>query len=226
MERLLPIWNTYVELMGDPTFAIASALAVFGLMVFLALMVKFFKAEKAPDLNSLSGGVDPLALPPPKPVKDAPKADSPVPASTATTKLTPPPELAATMVLPPGELPRPAAPPPPGSVDVAMYELLVRRVASLEGEVKKDPLFLDPLLKRLSLMEKRLEEIGELSKKIDELAKTVAQAPAPAAPATGESGPASAGGIDPAEFHAFKEKVYGLQKILEHLAESPGTPPA
>ena len=130
------------------------------------------------------------------------------------------------MVLPPAELPKPAAPPSPGSGDVAMYELLVRRVASLEGEVKKDPLFLDPLLKRLSQMEKRLEEIGELSKKIDDLAKTVAQAPAPV-PGASEPGAAPAGGgIDPAEFHAFKEKVYGLQKILEHLAESPGTPPA
>ncbi|MBL0350568.1 MAG: hypothetical protein IPP68_09370 [Elusimicrobia bacterium] len=224
MERFLPLWDNYVELMGDPIFAIASASAVFGGMIFLALAAKFFKAEKAPDLNSLAGGVGPTATP--LPVRGPAKSEAVAPAPNATTKLSPPADATKTMVLPPAELPKPAAPPSPGSVDVAMYELLVRRVASLEGEVKKDPLFLDPLLKRLSQMEKRLEEIGELSKKIDDLAKTVAQAPAPV-PGASEPGAAPAGGgIDPAEFHAFKEKVYGLQKILEHLAESPGTPPA
>ncbi len=189
---------------------------------------------------------------PPEPM--ASPAPSPKPADpVSTTRLD---VTEKTMVLPPSELPNVKTPPP---ADVGMFEVLVRRVASVEGELKKDPLYLDPLMKRVAKLEKSMEGLAALSARIDELAHKAAEAsPAggqgepPAlptdlirqgdlapllaqiaelaqkveqAPGGAVSGMASTdGGISQEEFIALKEKVTGLQKILELLAEGTSPP--
>jgi hypothetical protein len=95
--------------------------------------------------------------------------------------------------------------PPSGEkiwVDLAMYELLVRRIAALEADLKREPLYLDPLMKRLSNAEKRLES---------------ASLPGASAPA--------AGGTD-GEVKDLREKVMKLQTLLENMSEglSPDVP--
>lgn len=227
----------YMELMADPTFAIGSAALALGVIVLLVLVRKFFAAApaKEPGIDPVTGlpavknepakaAPAPTATASPAPAAaKPPEAPRSAPAPTATTKLAAPADLAKTVVLPPSERP-PAPSSGAAPVDVGMYELLVRRVSALEGEVKRDPLFLDPLMKRVSQVEKRSEEIAALAARVDELAKTLGSLPAGGAPAAGA--PAATGGISAEEFHAFKEKVYGLQKILEHLAENPLNPPA
>jgi hypothetical protein len=168
------------------------------------------------------------APPPPPPAVPKtlppPMAPSPLPEPSkfdATTK---------TVVLSPAEAaavraPQ-AAPAEKPPVDLAMVETLVRRIAGAEEAVKKEPLFLDPMMKRLSQIEKRLEEMSE---KIN--AAPPPPPPLPPAPAAAPTSPAqdfaladTETGPFKEEFFALKEKVYGLQKILEHLAEGP-TPP-
>lgn len=77
-------------------------------------------------------------------------------------------------------------------VDFQMYETLVRRISGLEADLKRDPLYLDPLMKRIGNYEKRLEEL--VSKGAD--------------------------GMD-SELKDLKEKVTKLQKLLEQLSEGP-----
>lgn len=91
-------------------------------------------------------------------------------------------------------------------VDFQMYETLVRRIAGLEADLKRDPLYLDPLMKRMGNTEKRLEEL---------VSKGFAVAGAPAVP-NGSPGAASE-----TEVKELKEKVEKLQKLLERLSEGP-----
>lgn len=105
--------------------------------------------------------------------------------------------------------PEPTADEPDGkpAVDFHMYETLVRRIAGLETEIKKDPLYLDPLMRRVSLSEKKLEDLSEK-------VKTPIGTLAPA-----QTGSVSAGLEN--EVKVLREKVDRLQKILEQLAEGP-----
>lgn len=93
-------------------------------------------------------------------------------------------------------------------VDFHMYETLVRRIAGLESEVKKDPLYLDPLMRRVGVSERKLEELAEK-------VKTGGSIGSP----TGPAAPVSAG-LE-AEVKVLREKVDRLQKLLEQLAEGP-----
>ncbi len=184
-----------------------------------------------------------------------PIAPKPAPDLVATTRMATPASLDKTMVLPSSELPS-VKPQPP--VDLGMYEALVRRIANAEGEIKKDPLYLDPLMKRVGGLEKKIEELQPLLAKIAALEKKAAEAPAagpapepaplpadlvrqgdmapvqsqladiarrvdPLATAPAAS-PAGQSPITQEEFAAIKEKVSGLQKILELLAEGTNPP--
>lgn len=93
-------------------------------------------------------------------------------------------------------------------VDFHMYETLVRRIAGLESEVKKDPLYLDPLMRRVGVSERKLEELAEK-------VKMSASIGAP----SGSAAPVSAG-LE-TEMKGLREKVDRLQKLLEQLAECP-----
>lgn len=241
----MPAWNLYVELMGDPPFAILTAFCALGLFLFFILLLKWVRAGSSAASKGAAGVIYTMETPPPAPAPAAkpasPAPAKPTPAAPPPSATPPPPpsaapsakspDLAKTVVLPPRETP------PAPSVDMGMYEALVRRIATVESEVKKDPLFLDPLLKRVSQIEKRepapapAADNGAMTEKInaviaqlnalvqqvaalEQKMQTLASTPPPASPTT-------AGGVSPDEFHAFKEKVYGLQKILEHLAEAP-----
>lgn len=126
-----------------------------------------------------------------------------------------------TMILPPkeakGTVPTPSGTPSPAVspakpedvpaleksfVDFQMYETLIRRIAGLEADLKRDPLYLDPLMKRMGNTEKRLDELAT---------KGPTVSPAQAVPSD------SAGG----EVKELKEKVEKLQKLLEQLSEGP-----
>lgn len=82
-------------------------------------------------------------------------------------------------------------------VDFSMYEMLVRRIAGLEADVKREPLYLDPLMKRLANAEKRLESVSS----------------------SGTSGAGGAG--SDGEVKELKDKVLKIQKFLEQLSEGP-----
>lgn len=82
-------------------------------------------------------------------------------------------------------------------IDLQMYELLVRRISGIESDVKREPLFLDPLMKRIGQMEKRVEEA---------LAKPAGGGAAKSAAPDGDLGD-------------LKAKVDRLQKMIEHLSE-------
>ncbi|MBK8870422.1 MAG: hypothetical protein IPN19_05120 [Elusimicrobia bacterium] len=92
-------------------------------------------------------------------------------------------------------------------VDFHMYETLVRRIAGLESELKKDPLYLDPLMRRVSVSERKLEELNEKLKAPAIKNVTVEAAAVPA-------------GVE-SEVKVLREKVDRLQKLLEQLAEGP-----
>lgn len=83
-------------------------------------------------------------------------------------------------------------------VDFQMYETLLRRIAGLEADLKREPLYLDPLMKRIGTAEKRLEELNSIP---------------------GKAGGASA----PADIKDLTEKVLKLQKVLEQLSEGPSS---
>ncbi len=273
--------SRYMELMSDTTFAIGAGLFGVGLVIFFGLLAKLAKAGKSSDApmdpaTDLGGGsLTPAASPPapnlmPPVMRPVPPAAEPpkfTPSPTDTTKIEPRADLAKTVVMSPGELPRPTASPP---MDIGMYEVLVRRIASIESEVKKDPLFLDPIMKRIGQLERKIDDLSGLAPKVDELARRPAgaaggvseeqwaalsqkveelsQRPAPTSTVSDEQwaalsqrveelarlaeqtpAPAPEGwsaGVSHEEFQSFKEKVHGLQKILEHLAESPMNPPS
>ncbi|MBL8023250.1 MAG: hypothetical protein JNK54_03060 [Elusimicrobia bacterium] len=142
-------------------------------------------------------GPDPVVLP----VSAVP---SPGPNSEEVSPLPPPPG------------PVPVASPPPveekSVVDFHMYETLVRRIAGLEAEVKREPLYLDPLLKRVGNSEKRLDELvtgGAPGAKAG-----------PAVPAIEDE----KGNTLETEVKELREKVGKLQKLLETLSEGPTAP--
>lgn len=288
LADLTKLWERYLELTGDMEFLAVSSLFVFGAVILLVLLAKLAKAPREPSpleiaaaaleaappaattsaqpvsasIGMMGTGFDAKPIPAmtPKPAVVESPISQPVPAKpapdlAATTRLTTPSSLDKTMVLPSSELP--SVKPQP-AVDLGMYEALVRRVANAEGEIKKDPLYLDPLMKRVGGLEKKIEELQPLLAKIEALEKKAAAAPAagPAAepaplPADvvrqGDMAPiqsqladitrrvdqlATAPAAAPAgqslitqeEFAALKEKVSGLQKILELLAEGTNPP--
>ncbi|MBL0058062.1 MAG: hypothetical protein IPP35_02870 [Elusimicrobia bacterium] len=170
------------------------------------------------------------AKPAPAPPPAKPKAPSP--------PVAPPPmpdpskfdAITKTVVLSPAEAAAVRAPQPESGekppVDPAMQEALIRRIAGVEEAVQKEPLFLDPMIKRLSQIEKRIEEMTEKMNAVPPPPPPPSPAPSVEAPppAQGFAMPDPEAGAFKEEFVALKEKVYGLQKILEHLAEGP-TPP-
>jgi hypothetical protein len=93
-------------------------------------------------------------------------------------------------------------------VDFHMYETLVRRIAGLESEIKKDPLYLDPLMRRVSVSERKLDELAEKVKAPG--VHRLSAEPTAVVPAGLES-----------EVNVLREKVDRLQKLLEQLAEGP-----
>ena len=148
------------------------------------------------------------AVPPAEAVKKKELASTPPPAPSngseeKTVILSPKEAASVKAALPPAVL-SPAAPPPKmeeveapekSFVDIQMYETLVRRIAGLEADLRREPLYLDPLMKRMGTAEKRLEDMKS------------------------PQGHA-AGGADP-EVKELKEKVAKLQKVLEQLSEGP-----
>jgi hypothetical protein len=228
-------FNTYLELMMDIEFSVYVVSALIGLIFFVVILSALAKAtsatvpvELAPDLPGepavsrapyegvMEWGGDDVKT---KKTKAALPAVSPAPAVSAPGPSTKKGANTETLILPPAEAGAVRALGEKGgtTVDLLMYEALVRRISGLEGEVKKEPLFLDPLMKRINQLEKRVEENT--------------QKKAEASPAPSVSGPdGAASEAEKAafkeDFLALKEKVYGLQKILEHLAESPTPPPA
>jgi hypothetical protein len=92
------------------------------------------------------------------------------------------------------------------AVDVHLHEALVRRISTIEADLKREPLYLDPIIKRLAALEKKAEELAQKA---------------------GEAGKA-AGGVPEGfaqEYQALKGKVVELQRLLEHLSEGPTPPP-
>lgn len=300
--------NNYIEMMGDPEFAIYVASFVFGLIFLIGLIAKFAQGEAgavktvepkkdpkaqekspmevkskingtesvfapavppvsapAPAIASAPAAAAPPVLegvmtwefddgkkkknkaPPSPPPKPAVAVPPPAPVAAATVSVPPaeikvsdkktdlpaappisetPPED-KTVILPPKE-PKgtapvaPATPPPAVApakaeelsgpeksfVDFQMYETLVRRIAGVEADLKRDPLYLDPLMKRMGNTEKRLEEIA-------------AKGPAVSPAQTGTN--ASVGGAVSDEVKELKEKVLKLEKLLEQLSEGPSS---
>jgi hypothetical protein len=146
------------------------------------------------------------APPPPPATSDSPVPETPAvpsPAETFTVAEPPPPQTVPSVVSPAKE-DKPV-------VDFQMYETLVRRIAGLEADLKREPLFLDPLMKR----------VGNSEKKLDELAKGTAGTSKPKAGPV-ENG--AAGSALEAEVKELREKVGKLQKILETLSEGPTVP--
>lgn len=166
------------------------------------------------------------ATPPPLPAKAVPQISPlPVAKKAESPAVTPPEEK--TVILPPKavEIPvKPAAveaavtpakavsPAPPveapapspekSFIDLQMYEVLVRRISGIEADMKREPLFLDPLMKRMGQTEKRVEELASKPG-----GDGVAKRPS-----------------DDGELNELKEKVARLQKLLEQLSEGPFGP--
>lgn len=160
-------------------------------------------------------GASPPSPPDSVPVSPAAEA-SPVPVDPLSTKV-PVPATAGTFSV--------AEPPPPKTVasvvspasedkpvvDFQMYETLVRRIAGLEADLKREPLFLDPLMKR----------VGNSEKKLDELEKGT---PGASKPIAGSDENGAEGSALAVEVKELREKVGKLQKILETLSEGPTVP--
>lgn len=297
----MDLLNNYIEMMGDPEFAIYVASFVFGLIFLIGLIGKLAERKAAPALTAVPKGEPkrkeetpkekervavsapapvlastPASAPAPAPVSAAPpvlegvmtwefddgkkkknKAPPPPPPKPAVAVPPPAPVAAAapsappaeikvsdkktdlpaapsisetppedkTVILPPKEskgtapvapaTPSPAVAPAKAEdlsgpeksfVDFQMYETLVRRIAGLEADLKRDPLYLDPLMKRMGNTEKRLEEIAT-------------KGPAVPPAQTGTNVPV--GGPVSDEVKELKEKVMKLQKVLEQLSEGP-----
>lgn len=295
--------NNYIEMMGDPEFAIYVASFVFGLIFLIGLIAKFVQGEagavktvdpkkdpkarekspmevksKTNETESVSASASPLVSAPAPAISSAPAAAAPPvlegvmtwefddgkkkknkappspPPKPAVAVPPPAPVAAAAPSAPPAEIKvsdkktdLPAAPPisetrpedktvilppkgtvtaapvaPPPAVapakteelsgpeksfvDFQMYETLVRRIAGLEADLKRDPLYLDPLMKRMGNTEKRLEELATKG---------------PAVPPAQTGTNATVGGPVSDEVKDLKEKVMKLQKILEQLSEGP-----
>lgn len=299
--------NNYIEMMGDPEFAIYVASFVFGLIFLIGLIAKFVQGEagavktvdpkkdpkarekspmevksKTNETESVSAPASPpvsapapaiasapaaaatpvlegvmtwefddgkkkknkapsppakpaVAVPPPAPVAaaapSAPPAEIKVSDKKTDLPAAPPisetPPEDKTVILPPKEskgtapvapaTPSPAVAPAKAEdlsgpeksfVDFQMYETLVRRIAGLEADLKRDPLYLDPLMKRMGNTEKRLEEIATKG---------------PAVPPAQTGTNVSVGGAVSDEVKELKEKVLKLEKLLEQLSEGPSS---
>jgi hypothetical protein len=133
------------------------------------------------------------------------------------TVILPPKEVAgAQSALPASPGPSPVAAPPvvpvkkeeeaevsqKSYVDFQMYETLLRRIAGLEADLKREPLYLDPLMKRIGSAEKKLEEMKSTPEKK-------------------EGGAIAASPSTSTEIKELTEKVLKLQKVLEQLSEGP-----
>lgn len=189
--------SLYLELMADMRFAVLSSSFVLGL-IFLVLLLGALGKKDAPSV-SFSGAADATMI-------EAP-ADSPMmwggePDKKKGTK--PPPKSKPAAAPPPAASPPTVAHAP--AVDVHLHEALVRRIASLEADVKREPLYLDPIIKRITALEKKADELIQKSGE------------------AGKTGAALPEGF-PQEYQALKTKVVELQRLLEHLSEGP-TPPA
>lgn len=194
----MEIVSLYLELMADMRFAVLSSSFVLGLIFFVLLLGALGKKE-AP---SVSFGASPdatvMEVPEGTPMMwggDADKKKMGKPAAKPKSS----PAAASTSAPPPAAHIAPA-------VDVHLHEALVRRIASLEADVKREPLYLDPIIKRLTALEKKAEELVQKA---------------------GEAGKAAGALPDgfSQEYQALKGKVVELQRMLEHLSEGP-TPPA
>jgi hypothetical protein len=173
-------------------------------------------SDPVPVSPSAETATVPASLPP-SAVTDSPVPETPpVPVAPLSTD-SPVPPAAETFTgaepRPPQRVPSVGSPVTEDKsvVDFQMYETLLRRIAGLEADLKREPLFLDPLMKR----------VGNSEKKLDELAKGTAGASKPIAGAV-ENG--ARGSALEAEVKELREKVGKLQKILETLSEGPTVP--
>lgn len=216
--------NLYLELMTDLRFAVLSSSFFVGVIFFLGLVSMLGKKKPAPGvILGTDGGVaiPAAAVESPMTWGGAPdKTKKSSPPAPAVPQAAPSTQAEKTMVMPPpvanANFSSGGAPLSSAAVDLPMYEALVNRIAVVEADQRKEPIFLDPLIKRLSTVEKKIEEL---------IHKVNQPPPAPPPPTVSvEGGVALPEGFND-EFLALKEKVYGLQKILEHLAEGP-VPPA
>jgi hypothetical protein len=191
--------SLFLELMADMRFAILSIGFVLGLMILLRLLV-FLGEKENPGLSMESS--------PGATVMEAP-ADSPMMwGGEPAGKKKPVKPQAGGKALPPGgpSAAAPAIASPAPAVDVHLYEALVRRISSIETDLKREPLYLDPIIKRLTALEKKAEELAQKA---------------------GEAGKAGGGLPDgfSQEYQSLKGKVVELQRMLEHLSEGPTPPP-
>lgn len=190
--------SLYLELMADMRFAVLSSSFVLGL-IFLVLLLGALGKKSAPSV-SFGAAADETMVEVPQ---DSPMMWGGEPDKKKTAKSSAKPK--ATSVPAPASEPPPAAHSAP-AVDVHLHEALVRRIASLEADVKREPLYLDPIIKRLTALEKKAEELVQKAGE------------------AGKVGGALPDGF-PQEYQALKSKVVELQRMLEHLSEGP-TPPA
>ncbi len=166
------------------------------------------KSPPPPPPKSVAVPAPPAVVKKTEPVAPAPLSAA-TPAEDKTVILPPKPaeSLVKPAVIEPAALPPKAVSPAPAAeaapsaeksfIDLQMYELLVRRISGIESDVKREPLFLDPLMKRIGQMEKRVEE-------------------ALARPAGDGAGKSAAPDGDLGD---LKAKVDRLQKMIEHLSE-------
>jgi len=190
--------SLYLELMADMRFAVLSSSFVLGL-IFLVLLLGALGKKEAPNVSfGSSPDATMVEVSDGSPMMwggDSDRKKSSKPSAKSKSS----PAAAPTAAPPPAAHIAPA-------VDVHLHEALVRRIASLEADVKREPLYLDPIIKRLTALEKKAEELVQKA---------------------GEAGKAGGALPDgfPQEYQALKGKVVELQRMLEHLSEGP-TPPA
>lgn len=187
--------SLFLELMADMRFAISSIGFVVGLMVLLRLLVLLGEKENP----ALTTEGSPAAAAMEAPV-DAPMMWG---GESAGKKKAVKP-TSGVKALPAAAAPAMAHAAP--VVDFHLYEALVRRISTIESDLKREPLYLDPIIKRLIALEKKAEELGQ---KAGEAAKT-------------------GGGLPDGfsqEYQSLKGKVVELQRMLEHLSEGPTPPP-
>jgi hypothetical protein len=189
--------SLYLELMADMRFAVLSSAFVLGLILFILLLGVLGKKE-APSVS--------FGSPPDATMVDVSDASPMMWGGESDKKRSSKPSAKPTS----STAAAPTSAPPPAhlapAVDVHLHEALVRRIASLEADVKREPLYLDPIIKRLTALEKKAEEM--LQKSAD----------------AGKAGGTLPDGFSQ-EYQALKGKVVELQRMLEHLSEGP-TPPA